>query len=56
MGAYPSDLEIANSAEKKSISEIANLLDIDEKHLIKFGDDKAKLSPDLLEKLKKMDK
>ena len=53
MGAYPSDLEIANSAEKKSISEIANLLDIDEKHLIKFGDDKAKLSPDLLEKLKK---
>ena len=53
MGAYPSDLEIANSAEKKSISEIANLLDIDEKHLIKFGDDKAKLSPDLLEKLNK---
>ncbi len=53
MGEYPSDLEIANSAEKKSISEIANSLDIDEKHLIKFGDDKAKLSSDLLEKLNK---
>ena len=43
MTAYPTDLEIANAANKKPINEIAKALDIDEKVLIKFGDDKAKL-------------
>ena len=30
MTAYPSDLEIANAAHKKSIDEIASVLDINE--------------------------
>ena len=38
---YPSDLEIANAANKKPIDEIANLLDINSESLIRFGDDKA---------------
>ena len=46
MTAYPSDLEIANAAHKKPIDEIAKALDINEKNLIKFGDDKAKLNSD----------
>ena len=44
MTAYPSDLEIANAADKKPIDEIAKVLDIDQNGLIKFGNDKAKLS------------
>ena len=48
MANYPSDLEIANAANKKPIKEIAKLLDIDEKDLIKFGDDKAKLNSNFL--------
>ena len=51
MSKYPSDLEIANSASKKSIDDIAKLLDIDKGDLIKFGDDKAKLSSDLINKV-----
>ncbi len=35
MTAYPSDLEIANAAHKKPIDEIASVLDINEKNLIK---------------------
>ena len=51
MATYKSDLEIANSASKKSISEIASKLNINEKDLIKYGDDKAKLSSDFLANL-----
>ena len=51
MGNYPSDLEIANAANKKSIDDIAKSLDIGCDDLIKFGDDKAKLSSSLLESL-----
>ena len=53
MTAYPSDLEIANAAHKKSIEEIASLLDINEKNLIKFGDDKAKLNSDFIDSVSK---
>jgi formate--tetrahydrofolate ligase len=53
MTAYPSDLEIANAAHKKSIDEIAKKLDIDKKNLIKFGDDKAKLNSDFINSVSK---
>ena len=53
MANYPSDLEIANAANKKPIREIAKLLDIDEKDLIKFGDDKAKLNSNFLNSVSK---
>ena len=53
MTAYPSDLEIANAAHKKSIEEIASLLDINEKNFIKFGDDKAKLNSDFIDSVSK---
>ena len=52
---YPSDLEIANAANKKPIDEIANSLDINSEDLIRFGDDKAKLSSKLLDTLSKKD-
>ena len=53
MTAYPSDLEIANAAHKKPIDEIASALDIDQKNLIKFGDDKAKLNSDFIDSVSK---
>ena len=53
MTAYPSDLEIANAAHKKPIDEIASVLDIDQKNLIKFGNDKAKLSFDFIDSVSK---
>ena len=53
MTAYPSDLEIANAAHKKPIDEIASILDIDQKNLIKFGDDKAKLNSDFIDSVSK---
>ena len=53
MTAYPSDLEIANAAHKKPIDEIASVLDINEKNLIKFGDDKAKLNSDFIDSVSK---
>ncbi len=53
MTAYPSDLEIANAAYKKPIDEIAKSLDIDQKDLIKFGDDKAKLNSDFIDSVSK---
>ena len=53
MTAYPTDLEIANAANKKPINEIAKLIDIDEKELIKFGDDKAKLNSDFINSISK---
>ena len=49
MTAYPSDLEIANAADKKPIDEIAKVLGIDHKELIKFGDDKAKLNSNFID-------
>ena len=48
---YPSDLEIASAANKKPIDEIANSLDINCEDLIRFGNDKAKLSSNLLDSL-----
>ena len=51
MTSYPSDLEIANAALKKPIQEIAKIINIDEKALIKFGDDKAKLNADFIDSL-----
>ena len=53
MTSYPSDLEIANAAVKKPIQEIAKIIDVDEKALIKFGDDKAKLNADFIDSLSK---
>ncbi len=53
MTAYQSDLEIANAAHKKPIDEIASILDIDQKNLIKFGDDKAKLNSDFIDSVSK---
>ncbi len=47
MSNYLSDLEIANAAKKKPISDIANSININEEDLIKYGNDKAKLSYDL---------
>ena len=55
MANYPSDLEIANAAFKKPIHEIADKLDIDNKSLIRFGDDKAKLNSDFLNSLSSKD-
>ena len=51
MANYPSDLEIANAAFKKPIHEIADKLDIDDKSLIRFGDDKAKLTTNYINSL-----
>ena len=53
MSTYPSDLEIASAANKISIDKVAATIDITDKDLIKFGDDKAKISSSLIEKLKK---
>jgi formate--tetrahydrofolate ligase len=53
MTVYPSDLEIANAAHKKPIDKIAKALDIDQKNLIKFGDDKAKLNSNFIDSVSK---
>jgi len=53
MVSYPSDLEIANAANKKPINDIAKTLDIDEKNLVRFGDDKAKLKTEFTNSLSK---
>ena len=53
MSTYPSDLEIASAANKISIDKVAANIDITDEDLIKFGDDKAKISSSLIEKLKK---
>ena len=53
MTKYLSDLEIANAANKKSISDIANSININEEDLIKYGNDKAKLSYDFINSLSK---
>ncbi len=55
MTEYLTDLEIANAANKKPISEIANSININEEDLIKYGNDKAKLSYDFINSLSKKD-
>ena len=52
MKKYPSDLEIAQAAKKEPIRDIANKLDIDSGGLIPFGDDKAKITYDFIDKVK----
>ncbi len=51
MTDYPSDLQIAQSAKKLPISEIAEGLGIPESHLIQYGHDKAKIDYDFLESI-----
>jgi len=46
------DVQIAQEAKMKSISEVAEKLDISKDHLIQYGDYKAKVSLDLLEEKK----
>jgi len=53
MSTYPSDLEIANAANKISIDKVAATIGITDEDLIKFGNDKAKISSSLIEKLEK---
>ena len=53
MSTYLSDLEIANAANKISIDKVAATIDITDEDLIKFGNDKAKISSSLIEKLEK---
>ena len=52
MKKYPSDLEIAQAAKKEPISDIANKLDIDPGGIIPFGNDKAKITYDFMDKVK----
>ena len=47
----PSDLDIAQAAKVRPISEIADRLGIEHKHLIPFGHDKAKVHLDILPEL-----
>ncbi len=42
-----SDIQIANEAKKENIYDVARKLGIDEKHLIPYGNDKAKIAPSL---------
>jgi Formyltetrahydrofolate synthetase len=55
MSNYPTDLEIANAAHKKPIEEIASSLDINSDNLIRYGNDKAKLSTKFVNSLSKKD-
>ena len=52
MKKYPSDLEIAQAAKKEPIGDIASKLDIDSGGLIPFGNDKAKITYDFIDKVK----
>ena len=52
MKNYPSDLEIAQAAKKEPIGDIASKLDIDSGGLIPFGNDKAKITYDFIDKVK----
>ena len=52
MKKYPSDLEIAQAAKKEHIFDIANKLNIDSEGLIPFGNDKAKITYDYIDKIK----
>ena len=52
MKKYPSDLEIAQAAKKERIGDIASKLDINSDGLIPFGNDKAKITYDFMDKVK----
>jgi formate--tetrahydrofolate ligase len=52
MGSFLTDLEIANQANKKHINDIAKQIDIPEESLIVYGNDKAKINYDFLDKCK----
>ena len=52
MSSFPSDLEIANQANKKHINDIAKQIDVPEEALIVYGNDKAKINYDFLDKCK----
>ena len=51
MTDYPTDLEIAQAAQKRPISEVASNLGIPQEHLVPYGHDKAKIAYDFLESL-----
>ena len=48
LSPVPSDLTIAQAATVKPITEIASMLGIDQRHVIPFGHDKAKVHLDVL--------
>lgn len=50
--SYKSDIEIAREAEIRPIEEIAKKLNIDEKYLERYGQYKAKITPEFYENLK----
>jgi formate--tetrahydrofolate ligase len=50
MSSFLSDLEIANQANKKHIYDIAKQIDVPEEALIVYGNDKAKINYDFLDK------
>ena len=52
MSSLLSDLEIANQANKKHINDIAKQIDVPEEALIVYGNDKAKINYDFLDKCK----
>lgn len=51
MTEYPSDLTIAQAADKQPITSIADKLGVAAENLITFGNDKAKLSYDFVESI-----
>jgi formate--tetrahydrofolate ligase len=51
MADYPSDLQIAQSAHKRPISEVAGGLGIPVDHLVPYGHDKAKIDFDFLQSI-----
>ena len=52
MSSFLTDLEIANLANKKNINDIAKQIDIPEEALIVYGNDKAKINYNFLDKCK----
>ena len=52
MNSFLTDLEIANQANKKHINDIAKQIDVPEEALIVYGNDKAKINYDFLDKCK----
>ena len=52
MSSFLTDLEIANKANKKHINDIAKQIDVPEEALIVYGNDKAKINYDFLDKCK----
>jgi formate--tetrahydrofolate ligase len=52
MSSFLTDLQIANQANKKHINHIAKQIDVPEEALIVYGNDKAKINYDFLDKCK----